>query len=156
VPENQGGDETRGLPAKGGADLDARPRIEHRVERVTPEDRRRLRARETNEGELEAEPPEARAQRQRKRLMIASVVGAFLLVGAVGLGWYWHTIWRWLLSLLVVYCQVPLTVLEEPVLFYKLILLPRGRLVFAPRIPLVIDELTPIDQSLGMLICTVV
>src|ERR1700739_2047000 len=43
VPENRGGDETRGLPAKGGAHLDARPRIEHRVERVTPEDRQRLR-----------------------------------------------------------------------------------------------------------------
>jgi hypothetical protein len=54
VPENRGGNETRGLPAKGGADLDARRRIEHRVERVIPEDRQRLPARATNEGELEA------------------------------------------------------------------------------------------------------
>jgi hypothetical protein len=84
--------------AKGGADLDARPRIEHRVERVIPEDRERLPARETNEGELEAEPSEARAPRRRRRLIIAAVVGALLLVGAVGLGWYWYTIWRWLES----------------------------------------------------------
>ena len=98
MPENRGGNETRGLPAKGGADLDARPRIEHRVERVIPEDRQRLPARETNEGELEAEPSEARARRRRRRLIIAAVVGALLLVGAVGLGWYWYTIWRWLES----------------------------------------------------------
>ena len=86
---------------------------------------------------------------------------AFCSEDAAAVGICEIAVWKLIMSfgifsILVVYCQVPLTILEEPVLFYKLILLPRGRLVFAPRIPLVIDELTLIDQSLGMLICTVV
>jgi hypothetical protein len=86
---------------------------------------------------------------------------AFCSEDAAAVGICEIAVWKLIMSfgifyILVVYCQIPLTILEEPVLSYKLILLPRGRLVFAPRIPLVIDELTLIDQSLGMLICTVV
>ena len=95
VAESHGGNETRDLPGKGN-DL-SRPRSEHRVERVAPEDRRPLPHHEPDEGERGAtETPQERAQRRRRRLLIAAVVGALLLVGAIVPGWYWYTTWRWL------------------------------------------------------------
>jgi hypothetical protein len=85
VPESHGGNETRELPGKGN-DL-SRPRSEHRVERVAPEDRRPLPYHEPDEAERGAtETPQKRAQRRRRRLRIAAVSGALLLVGAIGLG----------------------------------------------------------------------
>ena len=96
-PESHSGSETRELPGKGN-DL-SRPRAGHRVERVAPEDRRPLPYHEPDEGERgTAETPQDRAQRRRGRLLIAAAVGALLLVGAIGLGWYWYTTWRWLES----------------------------------------------------------
>src|SRR5205814_2930996 len=57
-----------------------------------------------------------------------------------------------ILSILVIYCQIPLTVFREPVPLNKFILLLGGRLVFTPRVQLVVDELALVDQFLGMLV----
>jgi membrane fusion protein, multidrug efflux system len=98
VPENQYGDETRDSPVNSGADLDIRRQTEQRVERSVPEDWRVTTREPDGDKFAGAGEPKERGRRCRKRLVIAAVVGAFLLVGAVGLGWYWYTIWRWLES----------------------------------------------------------
>jgi hypothetical protein len=60
------------------------------------------------------------------------------------------------LSIFVVDSQIPLPILKEPMPLYELIFPPCGRLVFAPRIPLVVDELVLVNEVLGVLVCTVV
>jgi len=61
-----------------------------------------------------------------------------------------------ILSILVVNCQIPLPIIKEPMLLYELIFLTRRRLVFAPRIPLILYELALVDECLGVLVCAVV
>jgi hypothetical protein len=117
VPDSHRANETRDLPGKGN-DL-SRPRSEHRVERVAPEDRRPLPYDEPDEGERgETETPPERAQRRRRRLLIAAVVGALLLVGAIVPGWYWYTTWRWLESTDDAYTQADNTAIVPRVSGY--------------------------------------
>ena len=52
-------------------------------------------------------------------------------------------------SILVIYSQEPLAVLEEPILFDEFVLDLRRRMVVAPRAPFVIGKLTLLDESLG-------
>ena len=59
-------------------------------------------------------------------------------------------------SILVVYRQKPLAVLGEAILFDEFILNLRGGMVVAPRVPLVIEKLTLLDEFLGMFICELV
>jgi membrane fusion protein, multidrug efflux system len=119
VPEKQGHDKTGYPPGTGEGDLDARPRTEHRVERVRPEDRRPLRVREPDEGEPEpAAPRQERARPSRTRLIIAAVAGALLLVGALSLAWYWYTTWRWLESTDDAYTQADHTAIVPKVSGY--------------------------------------
>jgi membrane fusion protein (multidrug efflux system) len=117
APESHGGDETRDLPGKG-SDL-SRPRTGHRVERVAPEDRRPLAYHEPDEAERGAtESPQERARRRRRRLLIAAVASVLLLVGALGLGWYWYTTWRWLESTDDAYTQADNTAIVPRVSGY--------------------------------------
>jgi membrane fusion protein (multidrug efflux system) len=117
LSESHGGNETRDLPGKGN-DL-SRPRTGHRVERVAPEDRRPLPYHEPDEGERgTTETPQERAQRRRRGLLIAAVIGALLLVGAIGLGWYWYTTWRWLESTDDAYTQADNTAIVPRVSGY--------------------------------------
>ena len=64
------------------------------------------------------ETPQERAQRRRRRLLIAAVSGALLLVGAIGLGWYWYTTWRWLESTDDAYTQADNTAIVPRVSGY--------------------------------------
>ena len=60
------------------------------------------------------------------------------------------------LALLVIYPQEPFAVLAEIILLDEFFLhLSRGMMV-APRVPLVVDELTLFDKSLGVFICAAV
>jgi len=55
-------------------------------------------------------------------------------------------------SVLVIYPQEPLAILDEPILFDEFVLDLRGRVVVAPRIAFVIGKLTFLDKSLGVFI----
>src|ERR1700752_3209738 len=55
-------------------------------------------------------------------------------------------------SILVVYSQEPLAILEEPILFDEFVLDLRRRMVVAPRVPLVVDKLPLLDKSLSVFI----
>ena len=70
-------------------------------------------------------------------------------------------IWRFVIPstfffVLVVYTQEPFAVLGETILFDEFILGLRGGMVVAPRVPLVVNELTLRDKPLGVLICAAV
>jgi hypothetical protein len=67
--------------------------------------------------------------------------------------------WKFVMSpgvfaVLVVYRQEPFAVFGESILSDEFIFGPRGGMVVAPRVPLVIDKLTLLDKSLGVFICT--
>jgi hypothetical protein len=86
---------------------------------------------------------------------------AFCSEDAAAVGICEIAVWELIMSfrifpILVVNCQIPLTVFKEPMPLEEFIFLPRGRLVFAPRVSLVVYELTLIDEPLGMLVCSVV
>src|ERR1700757_4401839 len=55
-------------------------------------------------------------------------------------------------SVFVVYCQEPLAVLGEAVLFDEFFFDLCGRMVVTPRVPFVIGKLTLFDESLGVFI----
>jgi len=56
------------------------------------------------------------------------------------------------LFVLIVYSQEPFAVLEEPIFFDEIILRPRGGMVVAPRVPLVVNKLALLNKSLGVFI----
>jgi hypothetical protein len=116
VPESQINEKTRDPPFDGGYGRGAR-RAQHRIERISPEDRRPLRTPEPEEGKTT--PADITQERvRRKRLLIAAVAGALLLIGAIGLAWYWYTTWRWLESTDDAYTQADNTAIVPRVSGY--------------------------------------
>jgi membrane fusion protein, multidrug efflux system len=87
---------------------------QHRTERISPEDRRPMRTPEPDEGETTP----ADTTQERVRLLIAAVAGALLLIGAIGLAWYWYTTWRWLESTDDAYTQADNTAIVPRVSGY--------------------------------------
>ena len=61
-----------------------------------------------------------------------------------------------LFTILGVYPQEPLAVLEKTVLIDELFLDLRRGMVVAPRVPLVVDKFTLLDKSFGVFICALV
>jgi membrane fusion protein (multidrug efflux system) len=121
VPEDLSGEKTRDLPGRGDDAIHGRPPAEHRVERVSPENRPALPARESEQPEpgwRPAEDPQSQARRRRGRLVIAAIVGAVLLLAASVLGWYWYTTWRWLESTDDAYTQADNTAIVPRVSGY--------------------------------------
>jgi membrane fusion protein, multidrug efflux system len=121
VPEDLSGEKTRDLSGRGDDATHARPPAEHRVERVSPENRPALPARESEQPEPDrrpAEDPQPQARRRRRRLVIAAIVGAVLLLAASVLGWYWYTTWRWLESTDDAYTQADNTAIVPRVSGY--------------------------------------
>lgn len=116
MPEELGGDKTRDLSGRGDDAIHASSRSEHRVERVSPENRPALPARESDW--RPAEDPQPQARRRRRRLVIAAIVGAVLLLAASVLGWYWYTTWRWLESTDDAYTQADNTAIVPRVSGY--------------------------------------
>ncbi|MGA7260327.1 MAG: HlyD family secretion protein [Stellaceae bacterium] len=72
---------------------------------------------EPDEGETT--PADTTQERvRRKRLLIAAVAGALLIIGAIGLAWYWYTTWRWLESTDDAYTQADNTAIVPRVSGY--------------------------------------
>jgi membrane fusion protein (multidrug efflux system) len=118
VPENSGGDKTRDFPALGD-EADAPPRPDHRVERIRPDDQPDFPSRERERTEPKpAKDPQQPARQRRRRLIIAAIVGAVLLVAAIGLGRYWYTTLRWLESTDDAYTQADNTAIMPKVSGY--------------------------------------
>ena len=76
-----------------------------------------MRTPEPDEGETT--PADTTQERvRRKRLLIAAVAGALLLIGVIGLAWYWYTTWRWLESTDDAYTQADNTAIVPRVSGY--------------------------------------
>jgi membrane fusion protein (multidrug efflux system) len=78
---------------------------------------------DAKEGEEKAEKepeetPEQKARGKRKRLIIAAVVGALLLIAAIGFGVYWFTTLRWFESTDDAYTQADNTIIAPKVAGY--------------------------------------
>jgi membrane fusion protein (multidrug efflux system) len=121
VPEDLGGDKTNDRPRQREDATRARPRFDLQVERTRPEGRRALPSHEREHqppGLQSPEEPQKQARPKRKRLIIAAIIGAVLLIAGVGLGWYCFTTWRWLESTDDAYTQADNTTISSKIAGY--------------------------------------
>ena len=117
MSDDLSGDTTRDLPRQAEDATRARPR----VERLSPEHGRLLPSPEREHPRPDSRSPEEPRQQawpKRKRLIIAGIIGAVLLVAGIGLGWYWFTSWRWLESTDDAYTQADNTIISPKIAGY--------------------------------------
>jgi membrane fusion protein (multidrug efflux system) len=65
-----------------------------------------------------ADDPEAREKHPRRRLIVAAIGGAMLLIATIGFGWYWFAELRWLESTDDAYTQADNTIISPKVAGY--------------------------------------